>query len=462
MTNDELVKIIEPCHRRIDKKYGDDPSYVIRKRVANTAGDIIKIVSDIPFPELAAEVYFICDEVGFKFFSEKYRNVIEVAKLHPEKLCEQLYKYLRDIGKQIKKDNLLQDFFMFMSIFTEATHISTEHREIFLAYMDLLSEQTEFLRPQFFNHNQLIVGITTENELLTINDPFPNLDLPVYEFIKSRKKGSDGMALLQKLLRKYGYDDREYEEKHSSSGFFTNNINFLIPYINEFTYDMLPKNPYLPRKDVKIIKTNENIPTTDILKARRRTLPANGFLIKFSDSIYLEQALLKEVYYNNSIHLLCKFSTHVGDITVRYNTSNGAFFTPFDYQEGYAAEVHNCLKNISLWLYAAYVCQNEELGILPTEEAYKAFTNDMQATVTFASIGGKPRTTLSSSSGNHLDYDKYEQKSVSIAGYIRKLPEGQKASEEKRLVAQSLGLKLEDDETYVEPFIRRSWKLKIV
>ena len=461
MTNEEVKKIIDASHRRIDKKYADDPSYVIRKRVANTAGDVIRIVSDIPFAELAAEVYIICDEVGFKFFSEKYRNVIEFAKLQPDRLCDQLYKYLRDIARQIKKDNLFQDFFMFMSIFAEAYHIFEEHRQIFLAYMDLLSEQTEFLRPQPFNHNQLIAGITTEGEILTIDDPFPNLDLPVYEYARSRKKGAEGIAVFKKALNKYGYKYEEFEEKHAVSGGFINNINFLIPYINEFTYDMLPSVPYLPRNDVRIIETNENVPTSDMLKTRHRTLSANGFLIEFSDSFYLEKVLMKEIFYNNSIHLLCKFTTHGGDITIRYNTSNGAFFSPFDYLDGYAAELHKCLKNISLWLYAAYVCPNEEMGILPTEDAYRNFTDDKQAKVKFSSIGGKARSTLSKSTNKHLDFEKYEQKSVSIAGYVRKLPVGQKASEEKQRLAKLIGLCLNDNETYVEPFIRQSWKLKM-
>ena len=65
-------------------------------------------------------------------------------------------------------------------------------------------------------------------------------------------------------------------------------------------------------------------------------------------------------------------------------------------------------------------------------------------------------------SNKHLDYEKYEQKSVPIAGYIRKLPEGQKASEEKQLLAKALGLSLGDNETYVEPFVRQSWRLKIL
>jgi len=62
---------------------------------------------------------------------------------------------------------------------------------------------------------------------------------------------------------------------------------------------------------------------------------------------------------------------------------------------------------------------------------------------------------LYKSSNKHFDYEKYEQKSVSIAGYIRKLPEGQKASEAKQILAKFLGLSLSDDETYVEPFESR-------
>ena len=462
LTYDEILDLGEAAHRRTDRKYADDPSYVIRKRVVNTATEVIRKVNNLAFSDLATDIYLICDEVGYKYFSSKYRNVIEFAKLHPEKLFDQLYKYLREIAREVKKNNLLQEFFMFMSVLSEATRISKEHREIFLAYLDLLSEQTEFLRPNVFNYNQLIVGITTEGDVLTINDPFPNLDLPVYELSKSRKKGTEAVAVMEKACRKYGYSFDDYEEVHATSGCYSNNINFLIPYINEFTYDMLPEKPYSPDMRIQSVGINKPISFGEMLKARKRTLPANGLLIKFENSIFFERAFLKEVYYNNSIHLLCKFSTTNGDITVRYNTANETFFSPFDWIGGYAEELHNTLKQIALWLYTAYVSPNEEQCILPTEEAYHSFTDDTQAKVTFSSIGGKARTTLSKSSNKHLDYEKYEQKSVSIAGYIRKLPEGQKASEEKQLIAKSLGLSLNDDETYVEPFMRQSWKLKLL
>lgn len=58
MTKEEIVNIIEISHRHIDKKYANDPSYVIRKRVANTAGDVIKIVNNLSFSELAYKLQY--------------------------------------------------------------------------------------------------------------------------------------------------------------------------------------------------------------------------------------------------------------------------------------------------------------------------------------------------------------------------------------------------------------------
>ena len=54
----------------------------------------------------------------------------------------------------------------------------------------------------------------------------------------------------------------------------------------------------------------------------------------------------------------------------------------------------------------------------------------------------------------------YEAAEASIQGYIRKLPAGQKASEEARTLAESLGYDLEPNETYVRPFIRQVFRLK--
>lgn len=59
-----------------------------------------------------------------------------------------------------------------------------------------------------------------------------------------------------------------------------------------------------------------------------------------------------------------------------------------------------------------------------------------------------------------VHYGDYEAAEASIQGYIQKLPTGQKASEEARTLAESLGYDLEPNETYVRHFIRQVFRLK--
>lgn len=57
----------------------------------------------------------------------------------------------------------------------------------------------------------------------------------------------------------------------------------------------------------------------------------------------------------------------------------------------------------------------------------------------------------------YLDQEIYETEVKHTSGYIRKLPDGQKASERAVTLAQSLDYDLAENETYVQPFERSSW-----
>ena len=56
--------------------------------------------------------------------------------------------------------------------------------------------------------------------------------------------------------------------------------------------------------------------------------------------------------------------------------------------------------------------------------------------------------------------EKYEAKTSAIQGFIRKVGEGRTPSPEAIERAEALGFDLAPDETYVQPFLRTSWKLK--
>lgn len=460
MTSDEFLVFLKQKNRRIDKKFFGKPNYIIQHRVCNTACDIVKRFADVEFDDLDLNLYIMCQNVGYKEFSHKYESCLEYAFLKPDKFVDELYKFFNDTARYIKKNNLISNFYLFFSTFEELAYNYSGDREsskykVFISYMDLLSEQVEFLRPNLFSINQLVVGVTTDDELITQNDPFPNLDVPGYEIVRQPPKSIDDA---DKLYKKYGYDLATFDKSHAQSNFHINNINLLVPFINEYTYDMVPSVPYMPFLEEKYVIGTKDTDFTDMLQRRKRTLPANGLSVTFEGSKFIKSMLLKEVYYNQSIHLLCKFETEQGDVTVRYNTRTKQFFSPFDYSFKLAQSYHDSIKQITLWVYSAYVCPSEDL--MPTNEAYHEFADDPDAVVTFASIGGKLRTTLDKTTNGHLDYEKYQEKTISIAGYIRKLPTGQKASEKKKELAELLGLELKDNETYVEGFVRTSWVLK--
>ena len=210
----------------------------------------------------------------------------------------------------------------------------------------------------------------------------------------------------------------------------------LVPFINEYTYDLIPVEPFFPLPEEKYVTQTNNTDFTDMLQKRRRTLPANGLSVTFEGSKFIKSMLLKEVYFNECIHVLCRFGTQQEDITVRYNTRTKHFYSPLNYSIELELAYHNSMKQIILWGYSAYVCPSEIL--MPTNEGYHELARDPQAIVSFAFIGGKLRPTLSKQPEGHLDYDNYQEKSISIAGHIRKLPAGQKASDKKEELAALL------------------------
>lgn len=255
-------------------------------------------------------------------------GALEFAKMQPERLADQLYKMLRDLGKEIKKrDSGIKEFFLFMSLFEENAVVSDKYKSIYLAYMDLLLEQSEFLKPNLYDKHHIVAGVTTKGDILLTTDPFPDIDLPVYELTRSGATGVEANILFEKFLKKYGMNGiDEFYFYNSALNTFSNNISLLVPYINEYTFDMLPHYAYAPNTQIPLI-TAKNADFKECLQNRRKTLPTNGAIIVFENSIYLKKATLKEVFHNNAIHLLCKMETTAGDVTVLQYKNRRIFLT---------------------------------------------------------------------------------------------------------------------------------------
>ena len=241
---------------------------------------------------------------------------------------------------------------------------------------------------------------------------------------------------------------------------YTNTVLSMAPYTNEFTVDVLPTNGFDPRitdylSNIPI--PDGNPPLRDMLNHRRRTLPANGVKIHFSNSLLYRDMLLKEVYHDDAVICLFRIELSKGEVAGFYNTRTGKFSSPFHMNATNVFHFGMSVERLFLWAYAAFTT-NE---MLPTTESYRNVMIDPYAEVTFTAIPGKLRVPTNC---KHIRMiagkEGYESTVRHINGYIRKLPEGQRASEKAVAIAESLGYSLASDETYVCPFERTAWIIK--
>lgn len=219
----------------------------------------------------------------------------------------------------------------------------------------------------------------------------------------------------------------------------------------------------LPLKD---LAGDDALPTQAYLDAllmhRRQTLPANGVKVTFAGSRFYESLTLKEIWKYGDLYLLYRLSTHHGDISGRYNTRTQVFVTPLDTAKPSQVDFIAAVRGLISWAYAAATCHDALAQ--PTEDSYHTFIDDPGTRIMFVSYGGRPRRTDGTDTGGpaqERDLSRLESKDVPLNGFIRKLPDGQRASESARRFAEESGLELSGGETYVRPFTKRAWVLRV-
>ena len=467
-TMSSLDEMSRTWWRRITKKAKDKPLPVItlQSRTLSTAIQILEEIQNIPFEKLAMSLYFYCQDVGMKEFTRAYEAQIELAGANPEKFVSGLHRFYNEMAQKIQRQNLFDNFFEFYyrCVKLRLRHMNENvNSTVSTAYQNLLVQQMEYLRPDKFDFRTFVAGRKTTGEIMTREDPFPTFDMPAFELrcaVEQGRKISDPEKYLYDLYRKAGYDIHS-EDDHlrivAEDKIHTTTCCTLLPFINEYTFDVLPVQIY--NADSNIIQRLLTMVDLDDLKTklkrRRRTLPTNGVRIVFAGAEIFSEILFKEILYDNSIYMLYRLTTINGDLCGVYETRDGFFYGIFQASENFEY-LGARMEEMILFLYATQV-----LG-----DCYQlADINrhiDIQGCGNISAVaygqGDKLRNVYDGA--QHVRSGEYEPAEATIQGYIRKLPAGQKASQEARNLAESLGYELETNETYVRPFIRQVFKLK--
>ena len=124
------------------------------------------------------------------------------------------------------------------------------------AYQNLLIQQLEYLRPNKFDFRTFVAGRKTTGEIIVREDPFPTFDLPIYELrnaLEQGRKFENAEEYLYGLYRKAGYEIYNADDQMrivAQDKIHTTTCGTLLPFINEYTFDILPKTIYNANSDI--------------------------------------------------------------------------------------------------------------------------------------------------------------------------------------------------------------------
>lgn len=473
-----------PYWRWLDKKLAgnNSPMATLQRRTMNTACTILTTIRDLPFSKLSATLYFFCADVETREFARLYESQLELAGAAPEKFAKGLHKFYNDVSNKIKKENRYADFFDFVSLCGRMRLLTTNPNvdiSVVNCYYSLLLQNLEYLRPDKFDFNVALCGMKTSGKLLTVKDSYPNLDTPAHTLEQAVRENrirsnEELQAMVVQEYGKAGYKEvkslDDVERLTNIDRVFTNHIAALLPFINEYTYDLLPQKYFTtlvtPFLAIQVATPTEKL--MEMLRHRSATLPANGVVFQFPNPFVVLEVQMKETFYNDRIYMLYRMDTILGELAGYYDTQDGFLYSVLldaSDHEGYERA-----KNLLLYLYASVVTKHgpkmqQAMPLCCWYEAEGLESRKIPMQVDVFGRGGKLKNVFdpepeTEHRKTRKGSDDYEREDRAIQGFIRKVGKGKTPSPQAIEYAKSLGYELAADETYVRPFIRRVLRLK--
>ena len=493
----ERINYVHKYWRWLDKKLGTTTNgpATLQRRTMNTAISVLVKLFGIPFEKISSTLYFFCEDIGMRNFSRRYESQMELAVANEDAFVKNLHKFFNDTAAFIKKENLYADYFDFISLVSQLrSHMlgnksDEEKMSVIDCYFSMLLQQSCYLKKNKFDYATCVCGMTTDGRLMEIPESFPTIDLPGYELERMAYEGriscsEELQAIIPRLYAKYNLP---YIKTANDIEFYSNQDRLeanqraaMMPFINETNVDLVLHENYFTGNYPQffgIQLPDDTLPgLQEKLKHRCATLPANGALYKFRntekfDQVLVQELLLKETFYNESVYMLYKAKLSVGELSGYYETKTGYFFTVlYDAPE---ERVPEAMAKLVLYFYACAVTRDgprmfKELS----NHCYMATSPESVLRLEFVPeyyrLGGKPKNLYDGEKDTAPDAgharkgnDDYESVERPIQGYIRKLGPGRTASDAAIEYAASLGYELMPDETFVRPFVKHVLKLRL-
>lgn len=156
------------------------PKDVRRENIKSTATWISQTLKEVDETELVSTLFIEANDDITKDFIRLFESQIILANINASKFKQDLYKFLKDTAKFIKKNKLQRELiYFFCYLFKENVKTKeAKKNKAFGCYISLIMEELKFLAGE----NKIIVGINSKNEFIFIPEPYLNIEIPVLMF----------------------------------------------------------------------------------------------------------------------------------------------------------------------------------------------------------------------------------------------------------------------------------------
>lgn len=413
-----------------------------KENVKSSAQWISNKVKGIDETELITSMFIEANDDVTKEFIKLFEAQILLANMDSQKFKQGLYMFLKNTAKFIKKNKLQRELLYFFCYLYKDNLFTKEVRNnpAIDCYISLIMEQLKFL----CGVNQTIVGIDSKNEFIFAQEPYLNIEIPIFSFEKHKD-----VKRLTADYKKYGYIVNGMEDikfLFSNYNAISNNLYQCAFLVDEYNKDMVAKNHYPINMTINIPACENSDEISSYLTKRKRFIK-NGRIKVELDAGDIKEVELNEVFVENELYLYFKvktkkdkdFNGFVELINLHFNSLFSELLPGTD----------KLLRDLIFEIYA-----------LITTDILKVETRHDEFKMVFKYKEQNPlrMDPTNKSSLNHRNLENYQSELIDIDYFIRKLPEGATASDEAKALANRYGFELADNETFVRKFKKTIYK----
>lgn len=454
-------------YKRMQKRIAGKPPpvQIIMERTFNTACLVLRCIHSMPFSQLTKALYFLCKSLPHREMARQFESQLELAGANPERFVFGLHPFYNNFVAMVRREKRYGELFSFIGsvVRIRIENPSLADADVVDTYMNLLLQVTEYLRPNKLNLESFVYGISTGGELLSGPVPYSFFDVPWIQLRRSKTLGNPETAA---ILDMYGHQEPQIQSASSIMRLtevlrmHTNMTAAMLPFINEFTWDIVPVRMYdsniAPLMELTHKPFDFEVLSRSLTR-RKRTLPSNGVTFKMDDPTgEVQGLLLKEILHEERVHLLYRVDFQIGSLSGYYDTSDSFFYSALKGAAGLEFAIK--LEELVLAAYASQV-----LSPADSPDITSFFLqNGQPLRISSYARGGRLRDAYHVSPapegrhGSKRRQGEYWREERNINGFIRRLPTGQTASAAAVAMAAKYGYDLAPDETYVRSFIRAS------